>query len=101
MQGGSIDGNSQFPGIVTNGCGTLVGAWFKPSAQPTGCAFRVGTDAAQSCAVVGGVGEASFPATTAGLLLGTPTATPPTCAPVTIALLRSDGSVAEGRANWC
>jgi hypothetical protein len=102
VSAGLIDGNPQFPGVVTNnGCGELVGMWFKPSAAPTGCAFRVGSGTAQQCAVTGAVGEASFAPSTAGVLLGVATATRPACGPVTVALLRRDGSVAEGRGNWC
>jgi hypothetical protein len=101
VSAGLIDGNAQFPGIVTSGCGELVGVWWKPSAQPTGCAFKVGAGTAQACSVVGAVGEASFAPSTGNVLLGTLTSTRPSCGPVTVALLRRDGSVAEGRGNWC
>jgi hypothetical protein len=53
------------------------------------------------CSVTGATAGATFPATTAEVLLATHTTTLPACGPVTSAITLGNGTVAARRDDWC
>jgi hypothetical protein len=90
-----------FPGIAVQGCGSIRGAWFKPSATPVDCFYAIGAGDVAACSVTGPTAGASFPATTEEVLLAMHTTTLPACQPVTAAITLDDGTVAATRDDWC
>jgi len=96
-----FDGDDLFPGIAVEGCGSIKGAWFKPSAAPVDCLYKIGAAATAACTVTGATAGAAFGATSQDLLLATHTTTLPQCGPVTAAITLADGKVASARGDWC
>jgi hypothetical protein len=90
-----------FPGIAVHGCGTVKGAWFKPSAEPTDCFYAIGAGDTLTCSVTGATAGAVFAPTTDEVLLAMHTVSMPACAPVTAAITLGNGTVAAGRDDWC
>jgi hypothetical protein len=95
-----VDGDPLFPAVELTGCGAVTGVWFKPSATPIDCVYAIGAGP-QACSVTGTTVGATFAATTATVVLGAHTQTPPQCSQVTIAVTLADGRVAKLRAGWC
>ena len=98
---GLFGGDKRFAGLATSGCGVLKGIWFRPPGTATDCLFKFGNDDAQDCSVKAGTAGASFPLTNQDITLGTHLAADFTCRPVTVALLREDGSVWADRVDFC
>jgi hypothetical protein len=101
IQVGIFDGDVRLPGLQLQGCGVIKGVWFKPPGTPTGCLFRVGAGNVLECSVKAGTGGASFAPTDQQVVLATPIAADPVCAPITVTLLRDNGEVYADRVDWC
>jgi hypothetical protein len=99
--GGSVGDDPRFPAIQLSGCGSVTGAWFKPSATPTDCLYAIGDGGGQACTVTGATVGATFAATAQDVTLGGHTNSDPGCGPVTIAITLADGRVAKLRDDWC
>jgi hypothetical protein len=99
--GGSVGDDPRFPAIQLSGCGSVTGAWFKPSATPTDCLYAIGGGGGQACTVTGATVGATFAATAQDVTLGGHTNSDPGCGPVTIAITLADGRVAKLRDDWC
>jgi hypothetical protein len=98
---GTFDEDITFQGISVAGCGTIAGAWFLAPGTPLDCSYKVGAGAVSACEVKGRTVGATFAASSGPLLMAAHLTTAPICGPTTVALLRTDGTVAAGRGRWC
>ena len=100
----TFGGDSRSPGIVVDGgCGSVVTAWFRPSAPATDCAYEANGSDTQSCTVTGATIGATFREDPGVIALGGHVADEPPCGPVTAALrvLEAAGLDVEGSGTWC
>ena len=99
---GVWDQNLRQPGAQADGCGTLKGFWFHPAGTPNDCGYAFGDDEeTQDCTLTGLTGWRTFPTLTGltPLKVVVPTAADADCRPMTLALLKEDGSVWFKRAK--
>jgi hypothetical protein len=101
VQVGIFGGDKRFAGLATSGCGVLKGVWFRPPGTATDCLYKFGNDDAQVCSVKAGTAGATFALTNQDITLGTHLAADATCRPVTVALIRENGSVWADRVDFC
>jgi hypothetical protein len=101
VQVGIFGGDKRFAGLATSGCGVLKGVWFRPPGTANDCLYKFGNDDAQECSVKAGTAGATFALTNQDITLGTHLAADATCRPVTVALIREDGSVWADRVDFC
>jgi hypothetical protein len=101
VQVGIFGGDKRFAGLATSGCGVLKGVWFRPPGTATDCLYEFTGGETQECSVKAGTAGASFALTNQDVTLGTHLSADATCRPVTVALLREDGSVWADRVDFC
>jgi hypothetical protein len=96
-----LDDNLRLPTMSWTGCGSIKGAWLKPTVTPGGCVFQIQGSDAFDCTVTGATGGATFPASTNAGALVTPLASDAVCGKVTVALTRADDQVMADTVDWC
>ena len=97
-----LDDNLRLPAMSWTGCGSIKGAWLKPTVTRGGCALPdPGLGRAQNCTVTGATGGASFAATANAGALVTPIASDALCGTATVALIRADDQVMADTVDWC
>lgn len=98
---GILNGDKTIPGMTVQGCGVLKGAWFRPPGAPTACGYWFGDDDIASCEVKAGTVGVTFPLTNIGFSLVSRITADYDCRPVTVALIKEDGSVLADRVPFC